>query len=93
MIRSARTALSDRRNQDQSRDENITALEAQLKSVEREIKLLSEKEKRLTIVSPIQGSVVTYDVRDILKDRPVERVVSYGSGGPVRQLAIGTEST
>jgi len=76
MIRSARTALSDRRNQDQSRDENITALEAQLKSVEREIKLLSEKEKRLTIVSPIQGSVVTYDVRDILKDRPVERVES-----------------
>ena len=74
MIRSARTALSDRRNQDQSRDENITALEAQLKSVGRELKLLREKEKRLTVVSPIQGSVVTYDVRDILKDRPVERV-------------------
>ena len=76
MIRSARTALSDRRNQDQSRDENITALEAQLKSVGRELKLLREKEKRLTVVSPIQGSVVTYDVRDILKDRPVERVES-----------------
>jgi len=76
MIRSARTALSDRRNQDRSRDESIAALEAQLKSVDRELKLLREKEKRLTIVSPIHGSVVTYDVRDILKDRPVERVES-----------------
>ena len=76
IIRSARTALSDRRNQDQQRDENIAALEAQLKSVGRELNLLREKEKRLTIVSPIQGSVVTYDVRDILKDRPVERVES-----------------
>jgi len=76
MIRSARTAMSDKRNQDQSREENIAALEAQLKSAGRELKLLREKEKRLTIVSPIRGSVVTYDVRDILKDRPVERVES-----------------
>jgi len=74
IIRSARTAMSDKRNQEQSRDENITALKAQLKSVDREIELLREKEKRLTVVSPIQGSVVTYDVRDILKDRPVDRV-------------------
>ncbi len=74
IIRAARTELSDRRNQDQSRNENIAALEAQLRSVERESRLLREKEKRLTVVSPIKGSVVTYDVRDILKDRPVERV-------------------
>lgn len=76
IIRSARTELSNTRNKDQSRNENIAALEAQLRSVGRELSLLRDKEKRLTVVSPIGGSVVTYDVRDILKDRPVERVES-----------------
>ncbi len=76
IIRSARTEMSNKRNKDQSRNENIAALEAQLQSVGRELTLLREKEKRLTVVSPIEGSVVTYDVRDILKDRPVERVES-----------------
>ena len=76
MIRSAKTAMSNKRNQEQSRDESIAALEAQLKSAGRELDLLREKKKRLTIVSPVEGSVVTYDVRDILKDRPVERVES-----------------
>ena len=76
MIRSAKTAMSNNRNREQSQDESIAALEAQLKSAGRELNLLREKERRLTIVSPIQGSVVTYDVRDILKDRPVERVES-----------------
>lgn len=74
VIRNARTSMSDKRNQEEPRNENISALKAQLNSVKRELRLLREKEKRLTVVSPINGSVVTYDIRDILNDRPVERV-------------------
>ena len=75
LISSVRTSMSQARGEnDAPRTENIAALEAQLKSVERELELLRDKAQRLTITSPIAGSVVTYDVNDILKDRPVQRV-------------------
>ena len=74
IIRSVRTAISNRRNQSEERRQNISALEAQIKSITREIELLRNKEKRLTVNSPIAGSIVTYNVRDLLQDRPVERV-------------------
>ena len=75
LISSVRTSMSETRGENEApRTENIAALEAQLKSVERELTLLKDKAKRLTITSPIEGSVVTYDVNDILRDRPVQRV-------------------
>ena len=78
IIAAARSAMSDRntRSDQQQQQENVSALKAQLKSVKRELELFQQKSKRLTVNSPIAGQVVTYGVRDMLRDRPVERVES-----------------
>lgn len=78
VIVAARSSMSGRsaRSQEDRPPENIAALKAQLASSQRELELLKEKSKRLSIVSPIAGKVVTYDVRDLLTDRPVQRVES-----------------
>lgn len=78
VIEATRSAMSDRsaRTEQQQQQENVSALIAQLKSAERELELLEQKSQRLTVVSPIAGQVVTYNVQDRLRDRPVERVQS-----------------
>jgi len=78
VISAARTTMSDRsaRTEKEQQQENVAALKTQLKSAQRELELFQEKSKRLTVVSPIDGQIVTHNFRDTLRDRPVERVES-----------------
>jgi len=78
VIMAARSTLSGRssRSQDNQQQENVSAMKAQLASAKLELELLQAKSKRLAITSPIAGKVVTYNVRDKLVDRPVQRVES-----------------
>ena len=78
VIAAARSTMSDRsaRTDQEQQQENVSALKAQLKSAKRELELFQQKSERLTVVSPIAGQVVTYDVRDTLRDRPIQRVES-----------------
>ena len=78
VIAAARSTMSDRsaRTDQEQQQQNVSAMKAQLKSAQRELELFQQKSKRLTVVSPIAGQVVTYDVQDTLRDRPVERVES-----------------
>ena len=78
VIAAARTTMSNRnaRSNDDAQQENVAAMKAQLASAELELELLQEKSKRLSVVSPIAGKVVTYNVRDTLTNRPVQRVES-----------------
>lgn len=64
-----------RRNPD---DENrlggeLAQLRETAESIEQQLALYREKEKQLTIQSPEPGQVVTWQVRDLLLHRPVER--------------------
>jgi hypothetical protein len=42
-------------------------------SIERELALVREKQRQLTIVAPQRGQVVTWKVRDLILHRPVTR--------------------
>ena len=57
--------------------EELTGRLAQLRttrqSLEKQRELLLQKERLLTITSPIAGKVVTWDVRERLKSRPVRK--------------------
>ncbi|MCA9224200.1 MAG: efflux RND transporter periplasmic adaptor subunit [Planctomycetales bacterium] len=44
-----------------------------LQSLERQLELLAQKQDQLTITSPIDGEVITWDVDTLLKHRPVVR--------------------
>lgn len=48
-------------------------VEQEIKALEQELKLLQEQQSQLTVVSPIAGQVVSWDVRQTLVDRPVAR--------------------
>lgn len=66
---------SPRRNPD---DENrlsgeLAQLRETAESIEQQLVLYREKERQLTITSPEAGQVVTWQVRDLLLHRPVER--------------------
>ena len=78
VIAAARTTMSNRnaRSENEDQQENVAAMKAQLASAELELKLLQEKSRRLSVVSPIAGKIVTYNVRDTLANRPVQRVES-----------------
>ena len=78
VIAAARTTMSNRnaRSENEAQQENVAAMKAQLASAELELELLEEKSKWLSVVSPIAGKVVTYNVRDTLANRPVQRVES-----------------
>jgi multidrug efflux pump subunit AcrA (membrane-fusion protein) len=47
--------------------------EVQLRSLEEQLRLLKEKRSELTVTSPIDGYVVTWDVENRLRNRPVQR--------------------
>jgi multidrug efflux pump subunit AcrA (membrane-fusion protein) len=51
----------------------IKQLEKTLDSLSRQLELLTQKQKALTIKSPIDGQVVTWDVKNLLQERPVEK--------------------
>ena len=50
-----------------------TEVKAQLESLEQQLKLLKEQQAELTMRSPIDGQVLTWDVEQLLRDRPVQR--------------------
>ncbi|MCS7236644.1 MAG: HlyD family efflux transporter periplasmic adaptor subunit [Thermoguttaceae bacterium] len=51
----------------------LAELEATLRSLEQQRELLLAKRKELTIFSPADGEVITWDVKNLLKERPVRR--------------------
>jgi hypothetical protein len=63
------TLTDTERRQKQS---DIGELREKIKSLHKQIALLKEKQEKLTIRSPIDGRVVTWNVRDQLLDRPVK---------------------
>jgi multidrug efflux pump subunit AcrA (membrane-fusion protein) len=48
-------------------------LTQEAQSIERELALLREKQRQLTVIAPERGQVVTWKVRDLLLKRPVAR--------------------
>src|SRR5581483_6072137 len=48
-------------------------LQQESQNIERELALVREKQKQLTIMAPQRGQVVTWKVRDLLMSRPVAR--------------------
>jgi multidrug efflux pump subunit AcrA (membrane-fusion protein) len=48
-------------------------LQQEAQNIEREVALVREKQRQLTIVAPQRGQVVTWKVRDLLLQRPVVR--------------------
>lgn len=51
----------------------LAELEATLRSLEQQRELLLAKRKELTIYSPADGEVITWDVKNLLRERPVRR--------------------
>ena len=51
----------------------LLQLRQESQNIERELALLREKQRQLTIVAPQSGQVVTWKVRDLLLQRPVSR--------------------
>jgi len=51
----------------------IKQLEKTLDSFARQLDLLTLKQRALTLKSPIDGQVVTWDVKNLLQERPVEK--------------------
>ncbi len=51
----------------------LAELEATLRSLEQQRELLLAKRKQLTIYSPADGEVITWDVKNLLRERPVRR--------------------
>ena len=78
VITAARSSMSDRstRSDQRQQQQNVSVLKAQLENAKRELELFQQKSKRLTVNSPIAGQVVTYGVRDMLRERPIARVES-----------------
>lgn len=77
-IRSLQRAIIEGgRRVDPEEQNRISGQLAQIKkndeSLERQVRLLREKEKQLVIASPIDGQVVTWQVRDLLVHRPVTK--------------------
>lgn len=56
---------------DRSESDNVQAIEAMLDSLIRRHEILEGKAKRLNVTSPIDGQVITWEVEDRLKNRPV----------------------
>jgi multidrug efflux pump subunit AcrA (membrane-fusion protein) len=48
-------------------------LRQESQNIERELALLREKQRQLTVVAPLRGQVVTWKVRELLLNRPVSR--------------------
>lgn len=52
---------------------NATSLETRIEGLERELQLLLAEAQQLQVISPIAGTVVTWDTETRLANRPVER--------------------
>ncbi|HID74796.1 MAG TPA: biotin/lipoyl-binding protein, partial [Planctomycetaceae bacterium] len=52
---------------------DLVELEKQEQNLENQLALYKEEAKKLIITSPIKGQVITWDVRRVLMDRPVQR--------------------
>jgi hypothetical protein len=76
-ILSVQRALLDNPRLDPDQENRLSGELAQLRetadSLERQIALYREKEKQLVITSPQTGQVITWQVRDLLLHRPVQR--------------------
>src|SRR4029078_10671638 len=48
-------------------------LQQESQNIERELALVRDKQRQLTVVAPQRGQVVTWKVRDLLLSRPVAR--------------------
>lgn len=71
-IESTETLLLSPNTQEQELGEqNLSAQKAQLKSLKRQQDLLNRKLESLEISSPIDGQVVTWNIEERLKERPV----------------------
>jgi len=51
----------------------IKQLEKTLDSLARQLELLTRKQQSLSLKSPIDGQVITWDVKNLLQERPVEK--------------------
>lgn len=71
-IEDTETMLLSPNNQELG-EQNLNAQKAQLKSLESQLALLNRKLEKLKIVSPIDGQVVTWNIEERLRQRPVSR--------------------
>ena len=69
---SQRILKDDSESGQPSQNRGTESLEKQLQSLEDRIKILKQKQQKLTIKSPIAGEVITWDIVDRLLDRPVK---------------------
>jgi len=65
--------LSPNLDEQELGEQNLNAQKAQLESLQRQQGLVARKLENLKIISPIDGQVVTWNIEDRLKLRPVSR--------------------
>ena len=53
-------------------NENRKALESQIVSLQKQMQTLKSKSEKLSVKSPVDGEVITWDLNDRLTDRPVK---------------------
>jgi len=72
-VRSSKSGRLNRDKDDSSaiQKESLLAQQAELLSLENQLKVLAKRKSELTVTSPLSGHVMTWDVRDKLKSRPV----------------------
>lgn len=72
--RSIRITSSRNSRQDSSNKEvNQRELQTQIASLQRRLKTLNAKRDQLKVVSPISGQILTWDIQNLLKNRPVQQ--------------------
>ena len=69
--RSASRSSNRNSNTAPSMDDNAEMIEAELETLNRRRDILVSKSEKLNLTSPIDGNVITWDVENRLKDRPV----------------------
>lgn len=76
-LKSTRNELDDNKDltevERSQRERDVSELTESVKSLQKQLELLNEKQAKLEIRSPIDGRVVTWNVADRLLDRPVNR--------------------
>ena len=72
MVEALKLTVDDSENQQQLAEQNVEALRANLRSYRDQLSTLDLKAQKLELTSPIDGNVITWDLREQLRDRPIQ---------------------
>ena len=73
LIGSRSIRITNRSRDEGSNEVSQRELQAQIDSLRRRLKTLEAKRERLTVIAPISGKVLTWDIENVLKNRPIRQ--------------------